>query len=171
MAIVFDTTVGGASSTSFVTVAEFNTYVENLISDDVPSSDQTTLIQKLLNAATEVIDSLDYVGGITNSTQNLQFPRTGMADRNGYAIDGDTIPTELKNATCEMAIWLFRNGVDNAQNDSWDNEPESASIGGALSMSYKSSKKPSTVIPERVKFLLNRMGTAFVSKVNRARRS
>ena len=162
MAISFITTVGAADANSYVTVAEFNTYVEKLLnSDNLPKSSQTTLIKKLLLAATEVIDAETFDGYRTDiSVQNLEFPRIGLVDRAGYSIDENTIPQELKDAVCEMAIFLYENQLNHAQHSSWDDEVQSASIGGSVTINYKSgvSAKPNTLLPERVKFLLERIG-------------
>lgn len=174
MAIIFDTTVGGTSSTSYVTVAEFNEYVEKLVNtDNIPKSSQTTLIKKLLIAATEAVDvEVSNSGGsVTDSTQRLEYPRTGITNRRGNAIADDVLPQELKDAVSEMAIWLYQNDANHASHDNWDDEVSSASIGSSISLSYDTNGKPSTLIPERVKFLLSYIGTAYKAKTNRVRRS
>ena len=173
MALNFDATIGGATSNSYATVEDFNSYVEKLINPDVaPKSSQTTLIKKLLLAATEVVDTelTRSVGTPTSSVQNLEYPRTGVVDRRGNTIFVDAIPQDIIDATCEMAIWLFENEVNNAQSDNWD-EVASTSIGGTISFTYNSDGKPNTLIPARVQFLLERVGTAYAQKINRARRS
>jgi len=172
LAITFDTTVSGESSTSYVEVTYFVSFLEKLINtDDTPKGSQTTLIKKLLNIATEVVDSLSFGGSETVLTQSLQFPRQGLYDRRGYSIDEDTIPNELKDAVCEQALWIYQNELNHAQHDDWDDEVQSASIGGSLTFGYNSGKKPSTMIPKRVKFMLKRIGSAYIPHGNRVRRS
>jgi len=174
MAINFDTTIGGISSTSYVTVEEFNNYVEKLVdADGIPKSSQTTLIKKFLIAATEVVDADLYnsTGNVTDSTQALEYPRTGISDRRGNAIDENTIPQELKDAVCEMAIYLSQNELNHAQFDNWEDAIESASAGGTVNFTYSIKSKPTTLLPSRVKFLLQRMGNAYNTQTARVWRS
>lgn len=44
-----------------------------------------------------------WTGLIASNTQALPWPRTGMFNRNGVAINPATIPQELKDATAELA--------------------------------------------------------------------
>lgn len=174
MTVAFDTTVGGSSSTSYVTVAEFATYMEKLPFDDnLPKSTQTTLIKKLLNMATEQLDGYMYDGSPTNfGTQALEFPRVGIADKWGFTISDSTIPQQLKDAVCEMAIFLFQNNANNASTDGWNNdEPTSVSISSEISMTYTTKSKPANAVPNRVKFLLRQMGTAWIETTGRVVRS
>lgn len=174
MAIDFDTTVGGTASTSYVTVVEFNSYVEKMVNaGDMPKASQTTLIKKLLVAATEAVDvevagSLGYV---TNATQRLEYPRIGITDRRGYAIDENTLPQELKDAVCEQAIYLNEAKLNHAQHDNWEDEVTSGSISGSVKFDYDTGTKPTSLIPSRVKYLLKYMGTAYMPKVKRVRRA
>ena len=43
-------------------------------------------------------------GARTNRLQALCWPRTGARDADGWAIDSDEIPQEVKDAVCEAAL-------------------------------------------------------------------
>jgi hypothetical protein len=57
------------------------------------------------DAACEVllIKACDYLGDRTSPSQPLAWPRFGVTV-NGYEIPSDTIPTDIKNAQCQLAI-------------------------------------------------------------------
>lgn len=71
---------------------------------------ETALIQ-----ATIMLDSMfDWVGDIFNvngnsSGQALRWPRYNAYDLDGRYLPTDSVPTVIKNAECEMAIFLLEN--------------------------------------------------------------
>lgn len=48
-----------------------------------------------------------YKGTRTTSTQALKFPRIGLTDDDGLAVDPDTVPLAVKQAQCEYALDLL----------------------------------------------------------------
>lgn len=130
MPLPFDATVGGANSTSYLTVAEAQEYFDErrLASlpewDDADPSQEAALVQ-----ATQTIDlfftarrRLEYdscncaryitnpawTGSPATTTQRLAWPRNGMFDRNGNPIPNNIIPQELKDAVAELAGQLCK---------------------------------------------------------------
>lgn len=57
----------------------------------------------LIMATRALDDLLDWFGLPTTETQALRAPRVGWTDRDGRALDEDTIPVFLENATSELA--------------------------------------------------------------------
>ena len=51
-------------------------------------------------------EQMNWDGWQTDDEQSLDLPRSGMADKNGNAIDNDEIPSEIQNAQCELARLL-----------------------------------------------------------------
>lgn len=154
MAIIFDVTVSGATTTSYITVEEYNSYVEKQSdTTGLLSPDETTAIQKLLIAATDAVNGLLYhaSGDPAVSTQNLEYPRTGETDRRGNAIPSNAIPSSLKDAVSEMAMFMHINSLNNIANDTWDDNIESVGISGTVDFSYTNSPKPSALVPNIVK--------------------
>ncbi len=99
MAIQFDTTAGGANSTSYVSLQEFKDYLDTYVNkDNLPNKNDDTLIKNLLNKATKIIDREEFHGYPTDTNQALEWPRIGTYGPRGYAIDKNTIPLNLKNA-------------------------------------------------------------------------
>lgn len=120
-------TVGGATSNSYETHSEANTYFGERLPLSPPwvtSGQEAALIM-----ATRVLDSMatphrnltydrscdcqfyvtsrQWTGTPASATQRLAWPRVGMFDRNGNAIPSNVIPRELKEAQSELAGQLL----------------------------------------------------------------
>jgi hypothetical protein len=89
--------------TSYVTLEEFQNYVDGFIIDtDDFDAATPPMRQKALNIATRSIDRLNFEGDLTDPAQPNQFPRGGDT----------TVPTAIKNATCEIALVLLTSTLD-----------------------------------------------------------
>ena len=63
----------------------------------------------LIAAARELDACFDWTGAAVDDVQALTWPRSGMLTRNNFAIPtsgATSIPRDLKNAQCEMALQL-----------------------------------------------------------------
>lgn len=107
MALV--TTIGGASSDSFVSLADFKAYcdAQGLSYGD----DDTALEQALRRATVYLCRSYSWRGYRTDEDQALCHPRTGLYDDDDYAIGSDEIAQGVIDAQCEMA-YLIAGGTD-----------------------------------------------------------
>ena len=104
--MAIDATVGGASSDSYVTLAEANTYHDARLHNDEWSDASVPEREKALKWGTRLLDELDWKGIKWDTDQSLRWPRSDVDDREGYYFDVDEIPVFLKNALCELA-WLL----------------------------------------------------------------
>lgn len=156
--IAFVTTVGASNSTSYVTVEEFNNYVDTLpfidSNVDAPSKNNNTLIKKLLNLSTEIIDREIFLGSPTDmENQALEWPRVGCSNKRGYTISSSELPTKLKDAVCEMALFLFQEEINNNVENNFD-QVDSVNVSGNISMTVKKNmvaKKLPTVVKEKLR--------------------
>ena len=115
MAVVIDATVGGASANSFVTLAEAQTYCDATLNESLWESATTDSKNRALVAATRWLNLLSWVGSNVTTTQALNWPRQWAINPdvvffawNYY--DTSTIPTRVKNATCELALQFIKAG-------------------------------------------------------------
>lgn len=102
------TDVGGAASNSYVTAVEAEAYFDermNAAPWAAISSDDDAVARALISA-TRRLDQEIYMGYKTDPDQALQWPRTGVTDRDGGDIPEDVLPTELKQATMEQALYM-----------------------------------------------------------------
>lgn len=101
-------TPGAADANTYASLAEFNAYAANRL----PALAWFTAAtdgqkEAALQAAARELDAcFAWTGSAVDAVQALTWPRSGMLTRNGFAIATTAIPTELKNAQCEMALQL-----------------------------------------------------------------
>lgn len=100
------TTSGAVNANSYATVAEADAYHEGRLHDE--SWDDVDDKEAALIWAALLLDGwMVWTGSATfPETQALTWPRTGMLNRNGFAIASTVIPNELKNAQAELARQL-----------------------------------------------------------------
>lgn len=104
---------GLTDATSYITIDEFKQFWFNEDYDFDNLSD--TEIQRLLNKSTAYIDSnYDFPGYRSSSTQALEWVREGAYYLDGYDIDNDVVPSEVKKAVAEMAYLLNEGNNPNA---------------------------------------------------------
>lgn len=98
-----------AGANSYVTVSDARTYAT---ARGVTLSATDSVVETLIFKAMDYLESLrsDYKGTKSNQTQALQWPRTNVSI-DGYDIDSDVIPTELKNAEMQL-IMDISSGLD-----------------------------------------------------------
>ncbi len=103
----FDATPASATANSYATVAEADAYLA--VRGDTATWTALTTGQKeaKLQWAALHLDTLNFRGTRSTSTQALQWPRIGVWDRDGFEVDA--IPQVLKNAQAEMAFQLIAN--------------------------------------------------------------
>jgi hypothetical protein len=63
--------------------------------------------EALLVRATNRLETLKYGGLKFVRTQPLLWPRSGIYDDEGNLYAPNILPTKLKQATCEMALWYW----------------------------------------------------------------
>ena len=108
MAPILVATLAGATSNSYITVADATIYFDNRL--DVTDWTAATADNKAasLITATSWLDTLDFYGDRSSTTQALKWPRTDVTC-DGIEADATFIPREIKDATCEAALALLRN--------------------------------------------------------------
>lgn len=73
--------------------------------------------QYLLSWSSRVLDQkVQWRGAKAVATSGLRWPRQGMIDRDGNAVDDDVIPDQVKQATMEMAKFLSSGDPTSGQN-------------------------------------------------------
>ena len=110
--MALDTTVGGASADSYVTVAEWEAYIENVIGNgNVGGDGHTTDHEADLRRAFSWLNRKNWVGIAQYQTQAGSWPRITDKLIDGWPIDVDTIPQDIKDAQMELA-YLIHEGLD-----------------------------------------------------------
>jgi hypothetical protein len=130
MAVIFNTDVGGASATSYVSVGSADDYMltredttpwDDLLANSTGTLSATSRKQYLLIQATREIDRTFRFFGTRDGDdqegaedyQNLEFPRAENTDVDGNLL----IPDEVKEATYEQALWVLIRNNPQTSND------------------------------------------------------
>ena len=102
-------TIGGASADSYVTLAEYATYATaqgwTLSTTDAVNE------AYLRRAALSINISYAFQGYRQYQTQAMQWPRVWTGLVNGWPINPDTIPQDIKTAQMELA-YAIQGGAD-----------------------------------------------------------
>ena len=104
---------GIANANSYITLVYFTDYCSDLglttsDSNELEDEDEESL-QKAMLRSMAFIDSHDFKGYKADDDYSLEWPRVGVEDRNGYAIDSDEIPTNLKLAQARASYEEYIN--------------------------------------------------------------
>jgi hypothetical protein len=101
------TTAGSATADSYATLAQASTY-HTAQNNAAWAAADTTSQEAALRRATLWIDATyrsRWIGERVNGrSQSLDWPRYGVTDVDGWAVDYATIPAEIVSATCDAAV-------------------------------------------------------------------
>jgi len=108
LVVVVEDGSGLTNSNSYASVAEGNAYHEAHTYATTWTGAATATKEAALVFATRLLDQhVAWYGARCTEDQALRWPRLGVLDLDGYEIDSNVIPPELKNATCELARLLI----------------------------------------------------------------
>jgi hypothetical protein len=154
-------TAGSPSANSYATVAEAEAYHETrLHSSTWNVGTETPAKTQALIWSTRLLDQhFEWFGRIASSTQALRWPRAGAYDRDGRLLSSSTIPTDVKNATAELARLLIDG--DRSGDASADASAITGLKLGSLEIDYAGdgATVSTDVIPSAVVAMLANLGT------------
>jgi hypothetical protein len=119
MALVIVATPGSATANSFVSLAEWTTYMESRLNDGAFTDADDDTKNRALAEATRELTALFYDGERTTETQVLAWPRDSAPDPDApfdafgaeVDFDDDVIPERIKRATYELAFAFLKAGT------------------------------------------------------------
>jgi len=101
--MAIDATVGGASTNSYVTLAEANAYFADRAHSSAWEEEENQ--DQALITASRVIDwHVTWKGTRATGTQSMDWPRSGVYDKVAILYPEDVIPPDVKTAVFEMAL-------------------------------------------------------------------
>ena len=92
---------------SFVSLSDADAYFGARLRSEAWDAADAADREKALRLATAILTRQRYVGSLASSSQLLAWPRSGAVDHEGRAIGSSTIPSAIKDATCEFAKRLL----------------------------------------------------------------
>jgi hypothetical protein len=144
VAATIDATLQGASSNSYVTLAEADSYFETTPDDSDWTNKTDDQKNRALISATRFIDDFEFYGERCTTTQALKWPRKE------YKVDGveikcTFIPDEVKIATFELARALANNPSALVGSKGTDGTYEEVKLGD-LEVKYNTQSQPSGLV-------------------------
>ena len=106
--MALDSTVNGASSDSYVSVTDADTYMAARLYTTEWDAASTPDKEKSLKMSTVELDRMAWRGTVTTTTQALRWGRSGVFDLDGVEFPSDEIPYWLTQATTELANSLVK---------------------------------------------------------------
>lgn len=108
LVVIVEDGSGLANANVFTSLAEANSYHEARPYASSWVAASSTECEKALILASKMLDiGVLWQGYKAYANQALAWPRTGVVDRDGYALSASTIPQFLKDATAELARHLL----------------------------------------------------------------
>lgn len=95
----------------------------------------TSAKEAALVKATDYLCGLSWDGTTVDSAQPLCWPRSGMYDRDGWAISSTVVPEAVKRACCELALEALSKDLNPALDRG--GRVSSVSVPGAVSVTYQ----------------------------------
>ena len=140
MALVIEDGSQKSNATSYVTVAEYNAYLD--IRYPARSAITTAAAEGHILRGMDYFESREFIGTKASEEQSLQFPRNGV-NIDGWSKDGDDIPPEVKASIYELAYGFEQGfGISNPVS----RETITETVGG-VSVTYKNSSASRTLTP------------------------
>jgi len=161
--MTIDATEGGASANSYVTAVVALEYFLGRHSSEGYRNSNATVQERLLRTATLFLDSrINWVGHTKDrvTPQALEWPRVDSLDVDSaldISVNGQVIPQDLKNAQCELALYLVNNGEPSESSDL-----DSVKV-GSLVIDFNEFKQ-SHLIPSEVWAMVSYLGTRVTTK-------
>lgn len=156
---MFDNTISGLNSNSYVSVETADTFFStHLDGAEWWTPLPTVTKQAALVQATTRIDNENFAGVKSVEEQSLMFPRKWIVnrDRVNY-IDSTTIPKQLVEATCELALNYIKIKAGEYTVDENDLETMSSYKIGPVDVTIRDGIKADR-LPTKVKGLLRAIG-------------
>lgn len=142
---------GVANANTYVDVDYCNTYCKDLNYSSWAETANTAKAEAILRAM-NFIESLNWKGYKAEQDNSLEWPRKEVEDRNGYYIDDDVIPINLKKAVAEAAYKELTPGTLQPDLDGASNIQTMKA--GSLAITYFEGQVGSTQIFEVIQGLL-----------------
>jgi hypothetical protein len=112
MSLVLEDGTGVVTANAYATVAEIAAILSSNIHSTWMAMDQDSQ-EKLVIWATRVLDErVKWFGQKSHQTSGLAWPRAGTKDKEGYPIDDNLVPRQVKVAVAVLAEHLVAGNPD-----------------------------------------------------------
>lgn len=152
--LVAEDGTGVSGANSYATVANADTFFEGQIYKDQWIRASAAQKAQALGMATSTLDTLVAWDGTKKDKDNaLEWPRTGVFEKNGFSVSDTTIPAFLKEATYLTALSFLE---DNRREEYGDAGVDEITIEG-INMKFNKTDR-SGVLPHYVMMIVEDYG-------------
>lgn len=141
---------------SYINVSDADTYfLHRIHAADWDAATEPTKTDALVTA-TAMLDRQEWMGSKTGDPQTLDWPRTGVSDPEGNAVDSATVPQFILDAACELGLALIQDLTVQTNKDTGTNI-KALKAGSAGIQYFKGTSGPRfpTIIHELIGFYLS----------------
>jgi hypothetical protein len=166
MPVTLDATVGGATSNAYRDVATATTYFDNRLHVSAWTTASADDKARALIMATRRLDVVDFLGERATASQRLQWPKVYVdeyelveftAAELARLFNANSIPEEIGDATCELALMLLNAGSDTAAVDALSKFSQ-LTVPGTISLTLRDTDLPSNdALPPVVLRLIDKL--------------
>lgn len=96
---------------SYITISECNDIMAGFLNTTEWDNATDTVKEKALRQACSMMNTLNYIGTKTDSTQKLEFPRLFVSQGGGLKDVG--VPDDIKTGQAQMALCLLKPNMAN----------------------------------------------------------
>lgn len=133
---------------TYIELADATIYMDNLLYGTSWAFLDADTQNRALLSAFLVIEKQAWDGAKTDPDQEAQFPRTGLTDKNSVAVDSATVPYQVENGQCELAL-LMSLDEDLATSGGQGNDKKRLAAGSASIEYFRPSGGPGGVGGQR----------------------
>ena len=104
-------TAGAANANSYCDLAFADSFFSSRLGSEKWLQAQTLFREASLVTAAIVLDSdFSWIGVVASDTQSMRWPRKYVEDVDGREVTDTTIPLPIKQAQCELALQILKDG-------------------------------------------------------------
>lgn len=158
-------TPGASDADSYSSLADAEIYHAARLHNEAWTAATDSDKEKGLKWAASILDGQSWLGWKATEDQALRWPRMGVYDPDGYAVDDSTIPAFLASAAAELAFALLSEDITETPAGG---DLKSLTV-DVLSLDFREASKTSVNLPTPVRALIRTyvIGNPMTAKVVR----
>jgi len=145
--------ISGTTYDVYGTEAGLKAYMAARIGADKFDAATSVNRKKAHVSATRWLDRQTWAGAKKEASQALEFPRTGLTDKDGNAVDDTTVPAVIESACYELVLILLDDATKQESEDSGSNI-RSVKAGSVSVEFFKGTLGQSSKFPSHVNELI-----------------
>jgi hypothetical protein len=140
MSLIKETGSGVTGANTYATADDVAIYCSNRGLTEWADSTNATAKDQAILRAMDYYESLSWKGIKANDENDLEWPRSGVLDKNGYSIDSDVIPIQVQYGLCRASYEEFKSPGCLLKNMTKEDFVTEKEIEGAISKKYQPGK-------------------------------